>query len=72
MPFEDYEDDQQAEETEELGNYEDDLGGFIVDDDEIDGNGQVVRCDSLCFYHSPTSSMSLALCKITYYCVHSK
>ncbi|XP_066375652.1 transcription elongation factor SPT6 homolog [Miscanthus floridulus] len=43
MPFEDYEDDQQAEETEELGNYEDDLGGFIVDDDEIDGNGQVVR-----------------------------
>ncbi|KAJ1271237.1 hypothetical protein BS78_06G113500 [Paspalum vaginatum] len=43
-PFEeDFEDDQQAEEGEEVGDDEDEMADFIVEEDEIDGNGQVVR-----------------------------
>ncbi|CAD6271717.1 unnamed protein product [Miscanthus lutarioriparius] len=44
-PFEeDFEDDQQAGEgEEEVGDDEDEMADFIVEEDEIDGNGQVVR-----------------------------
>lgn len=43
-PFEeDFEDDQQVEEVEEVGDDEDEMADFIVEEDEIDGNGQVVR-----------------------------
>ena len=41
------EDDQQVDETEEPDD-EDEMADFIVEEDEIDGNGQVVRCGSLC------------------------
>ncbi|CAD6343409.1 unnamed protein product [Miscanthus lutarioriparius] len=45
VPFEeDFEDDQQAGEgEEEVGDDEDEMADFIVEEDEIDGNGQVVR-----------------------------
>lgn len=48
-PFEeDFEDDQQAGEgEEEVGDDDDEMADFIVEEDEIDGNGQVVRCGSL-------------------------
>ncbi|KAG2618420.1 transcription elongation factor SPT6 homolog isoform X3 [Panicum virgatum] len=37
------EDDQQVDETEEPDDEEDEMADFIVEEDEIDGNGQVVR-----------------------------
>jgi len=49
------EDDQQVDETEEPDDEEDEMADFIVEEDEIDGNGQVVRCGSLCSYLLPTS-----------------
>jgi len=59
---EDFEDDQQAGEgEEEVGDDEDEMADFIVEEDEIDGNGQVVRCGSLSSYLLNTTFMSLAL-----------
>lgn len=47
-PFEeDFEDDQPLEENEEPDD-DDEMADFIVEEDEIDGNGQVVRWGSLC------------------------
>jgi hypothetical protein len=62
-PFEeDFEDDQQVGEgEEEVGDDEDEMADFIVEEDEIDGNGQVVRCGSLSSYLLNTCSMVLAL-----------
>jgi hypothetical protein len=57
VPYEEdiIEDDQQVDETEEPDDDEDEMADFIVEEDEIDGNGQVVRCGSLCSYLLPTS-----------------
>ena len=49
------EDEQQVDEAEEPDDDEDEMADFIVEEDEIDGNGQVVRCGSLCSYLLPTS-----------------
>jgi transcription elongation factor SPT6 len=58
---EDFIEDDQLVDDNEVDDDEGDLGGFIVED-EIDVNGQVVRCGSLCSYLLPTGSKYICDC----------
>lgn len=59
---EDFIEDDQPVDDNDVDDDDDEMADFIVEEDEIDGNGQVVRCGSLCSYLLPTASMSICDC----------
>jgi hypothetical protein len=69
------EEEQQGYEEAEFPDGEDEMAGFIVDEEEMDENGQFVKCVGFCvsnFILCSNLFMSLALCKIIWYSVHFK
>jgi transcription elongation factor SPT6 len=59
---EDFIEDDQPVDDNDVDDDDDEMADFIVEEDEIDVNGQVVRCGSLCSCLSQTGSMSICDC----------